>query len=164
MTRTYLLISILLFGLLAGCRSEPVCPLEGSWVVSELGCSGGSGGIPDPIDATYTFEGAQGHTRWVLPGCTVEAQFEVQTDGAEVRVRERQHTCSPSEATGGDAFPCCESGPVDLSLSYTCRASREGLGWLAELKDEGPEGPWAGRGPWRGCRPGEVGMMKLERR
>ena len=164
MTETRLLALTLLCGLLLGCRDAPVCPLEGTWAVSELGCSGGSGGLSGPLDATYTFNGAQGHTRWVLPGCTVEASFEVQTDGAEVRVRERLYTCSPSEATGGEAVPCCESGPVDVPLTYTCRASQAGMSWMAELRGGGEVGPWAGRGPWRGCRPGEVGMMRLERR
>ena len=26
----------------------------------------------------------------------------------------------------------------------------------------GPTGPWAGRGPWRGCPSGSLGMMQLK--
>lgn len=164
MSETQMMTLILLVALVSGCPDTPVCPLEGSWSVEELGCKGGSRGPQEPLDATYTFDGAQGHTRWVLPGCTVEAQFELQTDGAEIRVRETQHTCSVTDAPTGNSTPCCESGPVDLSLTYTCRASQRDMSWMANLQRDGDEGPWAGRGPWRGCHPGDVGMMRLKRR
>ncbi len=150
---------------LTGCRDAPVCPLEGTWEVTALGCSGGAGGLRGAIDATYTFDGTHGHTRWALPGCTVEAHFDVDNEGTDVRVRERRHNCSASEVPDGQvATPCCESRDVDVALTYTCRASPNGLDWTASLAptgDSGP-GPWAGRGPWRGCRAGDVGRMRLE--
>jgi len=154
---------------LVGCNATPICPLEGTWAVSSLGCSGGSGGLPGPIDATYTFTETGGHTTWRLQGCTVEAHFEVEATGAEVRVRERRHVCRTEDGAGGTAaIPCCESGAVDVALTYTCRKGGRGvMDWFTALAEDGPErsttGPWAGRGPWRGCRPGEVGMMRLER-
>ena len=162
---------------LTGCRDAPVCPLEGTWEVTALGCSGGAGGLRGAIDATYTFDGPRGHTRWSLPGCTVEAHFDVEPEGVEVHIRERRHVCSTSEVLEGQqATPCCISGDVDVALSYTCRVSSVGMDWMATLRPSRPTkgaddgsrpandpGPWAGRGPWRGCRPGDVGMMRLER-
>ena len=52
----------------------------------------------------------------------------------------------------------------NASLTYTCYSAPGRRDWIAKLSPEGDDtGPWADRGPWRGCRPGDVGMMRLER-
>ncbi len=158
---TWLLFALI--GWMAGCHSQPVCSLAGTWTVERLGCTGHPDRRPGPVDATYTFKGDRGHTRWSLPGCTVEADFEVTMAGAEIRVREVRHTCTASEVAEGETkIPCCESKDVDLHLSYLCQSSVEGLDWTASLRESGPVGPWAGRGPWRGCPDGSLGMMRLK--
>ena len=150
---------------LAGCSAKSPCALEGTWAVSGLSCADGAGGIPGPIDATYTFTGDGGRTTWRLPGCRVEAHFDAEATGERVRLRERRHLCdATAPGQGQAAFPCCEPGPVDLALSYTCSVEGEEMLWQTELSGQGqPTGPWAQRGPWRGCRAGDVGTMRLRR-
>ena len=148
---------------MTGCQSKPGCALDGTWTVERLGCTGHPDGPAGSVDATYTFDGSRGLTRWSLPGCTVEAEFEVVIDGADVSVRETRHTCTASDVPEGQTkTPCCESRDVDLQLTYVCQSSSEGLDWMADLQEGGDVGPWAGRGPWRGCPAGSLGMMRLK--
>ena len=147
---------------LAGCEAKSPCALTGTWEVERLGCTGHPNARPAHVEATYTFEGTGGTTRWVLPGCTVEAEFERTLDGTQVKLHERRHTCEATEvAEGVEPTPCCTSAAVDVTLSYRCQAGSAGVDWLATLKDDGDEGPWADRGAWRGCPTGSLGMMRL---
>ena len=84
---------------------------------------------------------------------------------ARMHVREQGHTCTTTAvAEGASETPCCESAEVNIPLTYTCYSAPGRRDWIAKLSPEGEDtGPWADRGPWRGCRPGDVGMMRLER-
>ena len=160
--RTLMLIALTQLG---ACSTTPLCPMEGQWAVTELGCSKGAGRLDKGLEATYTITGDQGVTRWTMPGCTVEAQFTLESDGARMHVREQGHTCTTTAvAEGASETPCCESAEVNIPLTYTCYSAPGRRDWIAKLSPEGEDtGPWADRGPWRGCRPGDVGMMRLER-
>ena len=138
------------------------CNIEGTWRVERLGCTGHPNARPAHVDATYTFNGERGTTRWELPGCTVEAEFDISVDGTDVRVRERRHTCQATPLKEGqDPTPCCTSAEVDVDLAYRCQLGPEGVNWMATLRKEGARGPWADKGAWRGCPDGSLGMMRL---
>jgi hypothetical protein len=153
---------LVLFGCFAGCQERPPCALSGTWQVEHLGCTDHPNDRPAYVNATYTFNGDHGTTRWVLPGCTVEAAFDLSIDGPRVKLHERQHTCEATPVTSGtEPTPCCTSAPVDIDLSYRCQAGSAGVDWMVTLSDQGDVGPWAGRGAWRGCSAGSLGMMRL---
>ena len=153
---------ILLAASLTGCEAKSPCALTGTWEVERLACTGHPEARPDHVKASYTFDGAGGTTRWELPGCTVEAQFDLTLDGTQVTLRERQHTCEATAvADGEEATPCCTSSAVDMTLNYRCQPGSEGVDWIATLTTDGETGPWANRGAWRGCPTGSLGMMRL---
>ena len=157
-----LTLLIALFAGLAGCEAKSPCALTGTWEVERLGCTNHPEERPAYVKATYTFEGNGGTTRWVRPGCTIEADFDLEVDGTLMKLRERRHTCEVTEvAEGIDKTPCCTSSAVDMKLSYRCQAGSEGGDWMATLEASGDEGPWADRGAWRGCPSGSLGMMRL---
>ena len=154
-------IALLLSGLVA-CEKRMSCDLKGTWRVERLGCTEHPDARPAPVQATYTFDGSGGTTRWELPGCTVEADFEMEVDGTELLVRERAHRCEPTPPKAGESpTPCCSSSKVDVILAYRCQLGPDGADWMATLKSGGETGPWADRGAWRGCREGSLGMMRL---
>ena len=147
---------------LVACEKRTACDLRGTWEVERIGCTGHPDDRPAHVKASYTFKEGGGTTRWELPGCTVEAKFKLDTDGSEIRIKEVEHLCEAQELKPGqEAVPCCTSSKADLSLAYRCQIGPEGVDWMATLKKEGPLGPWAGRGAWRGCPDGSVGMMRL---
>jgi hypothetical protein len=153
---------VALFATIAGCEAKSSCALTGTWEVERLGCTDHPDKRRIDVNATYTFEGTGGTTRWVLPGCTVEAEFDLVRDGTEMKIHERQHTCEVTEvAEGVERTPCCTSSAVDVALSYRCQAGSAGVDWMATLREAGEIGPWADRGPWRGCPTGSLGMMRL---
>ncbi len=157
------IISLLMFALVA-CEKRTPCDLRGTWEVERLGCTGHPDERPAHVEASYLFEQGTGTTRWELPGCTVEAKFTFQTENTEFHIQEVEHICEATPLKEGEeATPCCTSAKTDLKLSYRCQLGPEGVDWMATLAKDGPVGPWAGRGAWRGCPEGSVGMMRLRK-
>ena len=157
----------ILLVLLAGCRAAPTCEVAGrAWRVLAVGCEGVAGDLLQRggvAEARYDLTGDPGRSRWALPGCELDVELTASERGDRVALHETRHACR-STGAGEAGLPCCESGAADLRLEFACSAAGpSGARTLtAALAAEGaPVGPWAGRGPWRGCAAGALATLTL---